>query len=122
MEQNTPIGNIGFVESIETMYATSLLKTLKLARARNNIGDLLLLPTSFNASYGDGSYEVKAEQRFSQDILAQTLCAKKHTNALGLNRLLESGELSFRPYEQFVKSSIGERAELYRILRWNWEQ
>ena len=46
---------------------------------RNNIGDLLVLPKSFNASYGDAPYEVKVKQYFSQNILAQTLNQQKYS-------------------------------------------
>lgn len=42
-------------------------------QTRNNIGGLLLLPKSFNASYSDSSYEIKVEHYFSQNILAQSL-------------------------------------------------
>ena len=45
--------------------------------ARNSIGDLLVLPKSFNASYGDADYDVKVKQYFSQNILAQTLNQQK---------------------------------------------
>ena len=50
------------------------------ASMRNNIGDLLVLPKSFNASYGDDPYSVKVEQYFEQNILAQTLNSKKYIN------------------------------------------
>lgn len=93
------------------------------ANTRNNIGDLLLLPKSFNASYGDDDYSVKVEQYFSQNILAQTLCKKKYTNAPGFIRFLDYSKLPFKSYEEFTRASIIERAELYRkILAWNWNE
>ncbi|MBK7761193.1 MAG: HNH endonuclease [Deltaproteobacteria bacterium] len=40
---------------------------------RNHIGGLLLLPKSFNASYGDMPYDKKREQYLKQNLLAQSL-------------------------------------------------
>ena len=91
------------------------------AIARNSIGDLLVLPKSFNASYGDLSYAEKRPQYFSQNILAQTLCPEKYTNNPGFIDFMNRSGLSFKSYDLFTKESIQERAELYRqILLWNW--
>jgi hypothetical protein len=91
------------------------------ALARNGIGDLLVLPKSFNASYGDLPYAEKRTQYFSQNILAQTLCPEKYANNPGFAAFLNRSGLSFKPYDSFTKESIQERAELYRqILLWNW--
>ena len=43
------------------------------AEHRNLIGDLLLLPKSFNASYNDATYETKLPHYYSQNILAWSL-------------------------------------------------
>lgn len=89
---------------------------------RNNIGDLLVLPKSFNASYGDMEYEDKVELYFSQNILAQSLCKKKYTNSPGFMAFLERSGLNIHSYEHYSRDSIAERAELYRqILLWNWK-
>ena len=88
---------------------------------RNNIGDLLVLPKSFNASYNDAPYEVKVEQYYSQNILAQTLNAKKYINNPDFIRFMNASGLKFTAYGEFKKDSIVERAELYKaILLWNW--
>ena len=88
---------------------------------RNNIGDLLLLPKSFNASYNDEPYEIKVEQYYGQNILAQTLNVRKYTNNPDFIRFMNTSELKFKAYETFKKDSIIERAELYKtILLWNW--
>ena len=92
------------------------------ATTRNSIGDLLVLPKSFNASYGDASYEIKVEQYFSQNILAQTLNEKKYTNNPGFMSYKESTKLPFKSYDKFNKDSISERTQLYRlILEDNWK-
>lgn len=91
------------------------------AAIRNNIGDLLVLPKSFNASFGDLPYEQKAEQYFEQNILAQTLNAKKYKNNPDFLKFKNSSKLAFKSYEHFKRASISERAELYKnILLWNW--
>ena len=89
--------------------------------ARNNIGDLLVLPKSFNASYGDSPYSVKVVQYFSQNILAQTLNANKYINNPGFDKFLKRSNLKFKHYNAFTKQSVSDRAELYKaILTWNW--
>ena len=91
------------------------------ATTRNGIGDLLVLPKSFNASYGDEPYEVKVIQYFSQNILAQTLNAKKYENNPGFLKFKETSKLDFKSYSEFKRIAISERAELYKsILKWNW--
>ncbi len=89
---------------------------------RNNIGDLLVLPKSFNASYGAAPYDVKVEQYFSQNILAQTLNQKKYVNNPDFIRFMNGSGLKFKAYTDFKKLSVKERAELYKaILLWNWK-
>ncbi len=91
------------------------------AAARNNIGDLLVLPKSFNASYNDSPYNVKVEQYFEQNILAQSLNQRKYINNPDFLRFVHNSGLPFKAYTDFKHSSINERAELYKqILLWNW--
>lgn len=90
---------------------------------RNNIGDLLVLPKSFNASYGDSPYEVKVKQYFEQNILAQSLNENKYKNNPLFIKFYKNNSLNFKPYKTFNKQSISERAELYKsILLWNWRK
>ncbi len=92
------------------------------ATARNNVGDLLVLPKSFNASYNDDPYEDKVVQYFSQNILAQSLNAQKYTNNPGFISFVENSGLPFKPYDEFKLAGINERAELYKqVLKWNWQ-
>ena len=91
------------------------------AAARNNIGDLLVLPKSFNASYNDSPYNIKVEQYFEQNILAQTLNVRKYINNPDFLRFVHNSGLNFKAYSEFKHNSINERAELYKqILLWNW--
>lgn len=88
---------------------------------RNNIGDLLVLPRSFNRSYGDKAYSEKVKQYFSQNILAQTLNEQKYINDPNFLKFIQDSNLAFKPYDKFTRTSINERAELYKaILEWNW--
>lgn len=91
------------------------------ANVRNSIGDLLILPKSFNASYGDKRYKEKRMQYFSQNILAQTLCDEKYRNNPGFLAYKSRSGIDFKPFSEFHKAEISERTNLYReILKWNW--
>lgn len=93
------------------------------AVVRNNIGDLLVLPKSFNSSYNDDPYSVKVIQYFEQNILAQTLNANKYKNNPAFLNFKEVSSIPFKSYENFDRTAIEERANLYRsILLWNWNE
>ena len=84
--------------------------------ARNSIGDLLVLPKSFNASYGDADYDVKVKQYFSQNILAQTLNQQKYVSNPGFLQFKDSTGLPFKAYNDFKRAAINERTDLYRAI------
>ena len=88
---------------------------------RNTIGDLLLLPKKFNASYGDQSYKEKVKLYIQQNILAQSLNNDKYKNNPGFIQFKDKSQLAFKAYTEFKNASITERTNLYRdILMWNW--
>ena len=92
------------------------------AEYRNRIGDLLLLPKSFNASFGDLPYEKKREHYNSQNLLARSLHENAYDHNPGFRRLLEATQLPFRPHADFVKADVDARQDLYRLLAaeiWN---
>lgn len=92
------------------------------ASRRNVIGDLLLLPKSFNASYGDKPFSEKVVQYMGQNILAQSLNELKYQNNPGFMSFKETSKLGFKPYSEFKNQSITERTNLYRgILLYNWK-
>jgi hypothetical protein len=101
------------------------------AEYRNRIGGLLLLPKSFNASYGDKPYQEKREHYFGQNLLAQSLHEKAYTLDPGFRRFVEESKLPFRPHTEFKKDDLDARQELYRqlaeqiwspdVLRWEAE-
>lgn len=89
---------------------------------RNRIGGLLLLPKSFNASYGDLPYEDKLEHYDAQNLLARSLHPKCYEHNPGFLQFLEQSGLPFKPHEQFKKSDLDTRQELYRRIAeqiWN---
>ena len=93
------------------------------AVTRNNIGDLLVLPKSFNSSYNDAPYSVKVVQYFEQNILAQTLNGNKYKNNPSFLNFKEVSSIPFKSYDKFDRTAIEERANLYRsILLWNWNK
>ncbi len=66
-------------------------------------------------------YNVKVEQYFEQNILAQSLNQRKYINNPDFLRFVHNSGLPFKAYTDFKHSSINERAELYKqILLWNW--
>ncbi|MCG5531515.1 HNH endonuclease family protein [Halorhodospira halochloris] len=83
------------------------------AEYRNRIGGLLLLPKSFNASYGDLPYEKKREHYLKQNLLAQSLHKLAYENDPGFKRFVNESGLPFRPHPEFKKADLDARQALY---------
>lgn len=86
------------------------------AEYRNRIGGLLLLPKSFNASYGDLPYDQKLSHYRGQNILAQSLHAESYEYDPGFRRFREASTLSFISHPEFRKGDLDERQSLYQKL------
>lgn len=89
---------------------------------RNRIGGLLLLPKSFNASYGDLTYEKKLPQYHGQNLLARSLHPTCYQNNPGFLSFIKETKLPFRPLEKFGSAEMEERCNLYLKLAeiiWN---
>lgn len=92
------------------------------AEYRNRIGGLLLLPKSFNGSYGDLSYEDKLPHYNTQNLLARSLhpqCYDHNPGFLSFGR--ESG-LPFKSHSGFKKADLDTRGMLYHQIAervWN---
>ena len=90
---------------------------------RNKLGDLVLLPKDFNASFGDMPYEDKVDHYFGQNPLAQSLHPRAYEHNPSFRRLRETHGLAFQAYpESFTKADIESRQELYLDLAkviWN---
>jgi hypothetical protein len=91
---------------------------------RNRVGGLLLLPKSFNASYGDKPYEEKLEHYHGQNLLAKSLHPLAYSHNPGFRRFREESGLEFVTHSQFKKADLDTRQKLYGQLAeqiWNQE-
>ncbi|TAM84721.1 MAG: DUF262 domain-containing protein [Acidobacteria bacterium] len=89
---------------------------------RNRIGGLLLLPKSFNASYGDLPYAAKREHYLKQNLLAQSLHELAYERNPGFVRFINQAVLPFWAHQEFKTSDLDARQQLYRRLAedlWN---
>ena len=92
---------------------------------RNHLGGLLLLPKSFNASYGDLPYAEKRRHYLEQNLLARGLHEQAYDRNPGFRRFIRESELPFHPHVEFKKADLDARQELYRQLAkhiWNPER
>jgi hypothetical protein len=91
---------------------------------RNRIGGLLLLPKSFNASYGALPYEEKLPHYNIQDnnLLARSLNPQCYDHNPGFQEFIKRSSLPFQAYENFNKAELDARNDLYRQIAehiWN---
>ena len=92
------------------------------AEHRNRIGGLLLLPKSFNASYGDLTYEEKRPHYNTQNLLARSLHPQCYEHNPGFARFVEQSGLPFVAHARFNKGDLETRSQLYRLMAeriWN---
>lgn len=95
------------------------------AEYRNRIGGLLLLPKSFNASYGDMPYADKRKHYLKQNLLARSLHEDSYERDPGFTEFVQKRELPFKPHPKFRKADLDARQDLYRRLAeqiWNPER
>ncbi|HOC57131.1 MAG TPA: DUF262 domain-containing protein [Verrucomicrobiota bacterium] len=89
---------------------------------RNSIGGLLLLPKSFNASYGDLPYAEKLEHYNGQNLLARSLHQNCYDHDPGFLKFVQQSGLPFKPLPQFKKDDLEARQQLYHKVAeaiWN---
>lgn len=90
---------------------------------RNRIGGLLLLPKSFNASYGDLPYSQKLPHYYGQNLLAKSLNCQCHERNPGFLAYQERSGLPFQPHQDFKKADLDARQKLYQqIAEEIWHQ
>jgi uncharacterized protein with ParB-like and HNH nuclease domain len=92
------------------------------AEHRNRVGGLLLLPKSFNASYGDVTYAEKLPHYNAQNLLARSLHPQCYLHNPGFLRFKEQSGLPFEAHPEFNKADLEQRSELYRQIAeriWN---
>ena len=86
---------------------------------RNKLGGLLLLPKSFNSSFGAKPYEDKFKHYYGQNLLAQSLHPRTYENNPGVYWLIEGTDLPFKRegyQDGFSREDLDERQELYRQI------
>jgi len=83
---------------------------------RNRIGGLLLLPKSFNASYGDLPYTEKLQHYYGQNLLAQSLNERAYDRNPGFIRFVRESGLPFKSHATFRKSDLDARQLLYQKI------
>jgi uncharacterized protein with ParB-like and HNH nuclease domain len=89
---------------------------------RNRVGDLVLVPKKFNASYGDLPYADKRPHYLKQNLLARSLTAEAYERDPGFLQFVKRTGLPFAPVEYFTKSAIDDRQALYGLIAqkiWN---
>ena len=92
------------------------------AEHRSRIGGLLLLPKSFNASYGDLSYADKLPHYNTRNLLARSLHPQCYKHNPGFLRFKDQSGLPFVAHEEFKIADLEQRSELYRQIAeciWN---
>lgn len=97
-------------------------QALDFAEYRNRVGDLLLLPKSFNASYGALTYEEKLPHYYAQNLLARSLHSQAYDHNPGFLAFVEQSGLAFQSYEHFHRAELDARQALYTQLAervWN---
>ncbi len=90
--------------------------------SRNRIGGLLLLPKSFNASFGDLPYDVKSPHYYGQNLLASSLYERCYVNNPRFIGFYVEKNLPFEPYAQFTSKELQKRQRLYQEIAeslWN---
>ncbi|MBV6522215.1 MAG: hypothetical protein MNPFHGCM_02361 [Gemmatimonadaceae bacterium] len=83
---------------------------------RNRIGGLVLLPKSFNASYGDLPYAEKRGHYAGQNLLARSLHESAYDHNPGFKRFIAESGLPFRANAKFRKADLDARQALYQQL------
>lgn len=87
-------------------------------RWRNNIGGLLLLHKSINASLNDSSYSYKLQKYCSNEgnIYSESLGETAYSNNPRFIKFVKDKNLSFSSYKTFGKKEISERGKLVAEL------
>ncbi|MCI5123171.1 MAG: DUF262 domain-containing protein [Candidatus Electrothrix sp. AR5] len=83
---------------------------------RDKLGGLLLLPRSRNRSLKDKPFSAKVSKYTSENILAQSLNKDFYENNPQVERFVEGGKISLKPYTVFNKKTLYERHQLYKTI------
>jgi hypothetical protein len=97
-------------------HADEFAHAIEFQEYRNHIGGLLLLPKSFNGSYGDLPYAEKREHYVSQNLLAGSLHERAYDHNPGFGRFIAENSLPFHAHAEFRRADLDARQALYQTL------
>lgn len=110
-------------------HADEFSSPAEFAEQRDRFGGLLLLPKSFNASYGDLPYakpkkpkEAKLTHYLTQNLLARSLHPQCYDHHPGFNQFIKASGIPFQSHNEFKKEDLNERTKLYQAIAeqiWN---
>jgi hypothetical protein len=86
------------------------------AAYRNRVGGLLLMPASFNRSYGAEPYSTKLGHYLGQNLLAKSLHPLAYEHHPGFERYAERTGLPFTSHESFRRVDLDQRQDLYQAI------
>ncbi len=85
----------------------------------------MLLPKSFNASYGDLPYAEKLPHYYGQNLLTKWLNSQCYDHNPGFLAYKERSRLLFQPHDEFKKADLDARQRLYQKIAeeiWNLDR
>ncbi|KAF5036603.1 hypothetical protein DSECCO2_573360 [anaerobic digester metagenome] len=104
------------IPDIFSDYADEFYDVKEFEEYRNRVGNLLLLPSSFNKSFGASNYAIKVDHYFGQNLLAQSLNKKCYERNPSFNKFIEESRLPFKSFSNFSKDEINQRQYLYKNI------
>lgn len=103
-------------------HANQFTHPTEFSEYRNRIGGLLLLPKSFNASYGALPYDEKLPHYYGQNLLAKSLDSRAYNHNPGFLGFVQRSGLPFLAHPEFKKADLDKRQELYgRLAEAIWD-
>ncbi len=89
---------------------------------RDRLGDLVLLPSDFNQSYGALPYNEKLPHYVKQNLLVRSLAPVAYEHEPGFSQFMDRTGLQFQSHLDFRKQDVDMRQELYKEIAkriWN---
>jgi len=86
------------------------------SQKRNYFGGLILLPRGFNQSLSDDAYQSKVKHYIKDNLLAQSLNPQCYAKNPSFLHYVQDSSLPFEPFEEFEKSDLDKRQNLYRQI------
>ena len=104
------------VPDVFSEYGEDFFDVKEFEEFRNRVGNLLLLPSSFNKSFGANSFDIKVQHYYGQNLLAQSLNGKCYDHNPSFKKFVDESQLPFKPFSKFSKDEINQRQHLYKKI------